>query len=120
MLRRPRRDHPASRVLCRSSRREGRSGAVLARTRETLGDGSEVCGKAAVFVSGTASERNRKKDQRRERGGAESAGLTADQRFPITSFGGNMNFIGKLLQGISFIPAIVTGIEGLFGAKAGA
>ncbi len=31
-----------------------------------------------------------------------------------------MNFIGKLLQGISFIPAIVTGIEGLFGAKAGA
>ena len=30
-----------------------------------------------------------------------------------------MNFIGKLLQGIAFIPAIVTGIEGLFGAKAG-
>ena len=31
-----------------------------------------------------------------------------------------MNFIGKLLQGIAFIPAIVTGIEGLFGAKSGA
>ena len=30
-----------------------------------------------------------------------------------------MNFIGKLLQGIAFIPAIVTGIEGLFGAKSG-
>lgn len=30
-----------------------------------------------------------------------------------------MNFIGKLLQGISFIPAIVTGIEGIFGAKSG-
>ena len=30
-----------------------------------------------------------------------------------------MNFIGKLLQGIAFIPAIVTGIEGLFGPKAG-
>ncbi len=30
-----------------------------------------------------------------------------------------MNFIGKLLQGIAFIPAIVTGIEGVFGTKAG-
>lgn len=30
-----------------------------------------------------------------------------------------MNFIAKLLQGISFIPAIVHGVEGLFGAKSG-
>ena len=30
-----------------------------------------------------------------------------------------MNFIGKLLQGIAFIPAIVHGIEALFGAKSG-
>lgn len=31
-----------------------------------------------------------------------------------------MNFIAKLLQGISFIPAIVHGVEGLFGSKSGA
>ena len=30
-----------------------------------------------------------------------------------------MNFLSKLLQGISFVPAIVTGVEGLFGHKAG-
>ena len=30
-----------------------------------------------------------------------------------------MNFLSKLLQGISFIPAVVTGIEGLFGKRAG-
>jgi hypothetical protein len=31
-----------------------------------------------------------------------------------------MNFLSKLLQGISFIPAVVHGVEGLFGAKSGA
>jgi len=31
-----------------------------------------------------------------------------------------MNFLSKLLQGIAFTPAIVTGIEGLFGHKSGA
>ena len=31
-----------------------------------------------------------------------------------------MNFLSKLLQGIAFVPAIVTGIEGLFGHKSGA
>ena len=31
-----------------------------------------------------------------------------------------MNFLAKLLQGITFIPAIVTGVEGVFGAKSGA
>ena len=30
-----------------------------------------------------------------------------------------MNFMAKLLQGISFIPAVVSGIEGLFGNRAG-
>ncbi len=30
-----------------------------------------------------------------------------------------MNFLAKLLRGISFIPAIVTGIESLFGSKNG-
>jgi hypothetical protein len=30
-----------------------------------------------------------------------------------------MNFLAKLLQGIAFIPAIVHGIEGLFGSKSG-
>mgnify|MGYP005812228075 CR=1 FL=1 len=30
-----------------------------------------------------------------------------------------MNFLGKLLRGIAFIPAIVQGIEGLFGSKSG-
>ena len=30
-----------------------------------------------------------------------------------------MNFIAKLLQGISFLPAIVHGVEGLFGSKSG-
>lgn len=30
-----------------------------------------------------------------------------------------MNFLSKLLQGISFIPAVVHGVEGLFGAKSG-
>jgi hypothetical protein len=30
-----------------------------------------------------------------------------------------MNFLSKLLQGISFVPAIVTGVEGLFGHKSG-
>jgi hypothetical protein len=30
-----------------------------------------------------------------------------------------MNFLSKLLQGIAFVPAIVTGVEGLFGHKSG-
>lgn len=30
-----------------------------------------------------------------------------------------MNFLAKLLRGIAFIPAVVTGIEGLFGSKSG-
>ncbi len=30
-----------------------------------------------------------------------------------------MDFLSKLLQGIAFVPAIVTGIEGLFGGKLG-
>ena len=31
-----------------------------------------------------------------------------------------MNFLSKLLQGISFLPAVVHGIEGLFGGRSGA
>ncbi len=31
-----------------------------------------------------------------------------------------MNFLPKLLQGISFVPAIVQGVEGMFGSKSGA
>lgn len=31
-----------------------------------------------------------------------------------------MNFLQKLLQGIAFVPALVHGIEGLFGQRAGA
>jgi len=31
-----------------------------------------------------------------------------------------MNFVSKLLQGIAFVPAIVQGVEGVFGAKSGA
>ena len=31
-----------------------------------------------------------------------------------------MNFLAKLLRGIAFIPAVVTGIEGLFGSQSGA
>jgi len=31
-----------------------------------------------------------------------------------------MDFLSKLLQGIAFTPAIVTGVEGLFGQKSGA
>ena len=30
-----------------------------------------------------------------------------------------MNFLSKLLQGVSFIPAVVNGIEALFGANNG-
>jgi hypothetical protein len=30
-----------------------------------------------------------------------------------------MNFLAKLLQGIAFVPAVVNGIEGLFGKRAG-
>ena len=30
-----------------------------------------------------------------------------------------MNFLSKLLQGIAFVPAIVHGVEGLFGHKSG-
>jgi hypothetical protein len=30
-----------------------------------------------------------------------------------------MNFLGKLLRGIAFIPAVVNGIEGLFGGRSG-
>lgn len=30
-----------------------------------------------------------------------------------------MNFLSKLLQGIAFVPAVVQGIEGFFGAKSG-
>jgi len=31
-----------------------------------------------------------------------------------------MNFLSKLLQGIAFVPAVVNGIEGLFGTRTGA
>jgi hypothetical protein len=31
-----------------------------------------------------------------------------------------MNFLSKLFQGISFVPALVQGIEGLFGNRSGA
>ena len=31
-----------------------------------------------------------------------------------------MIFLAKLLQGITFVPAIVQGVEGIFGAKSGA
>ena len=31
-----------------------------------------------------------------------------------------MNFLNELLRGIAFIPALVSGIEGLFGNKSGA
>ena len=30
-----------------------------------------------------------------------------------------MDFVSKLLQGIAFIPAVVNGIEGLFGGRSG-
>ncbi|MGE0406198.1 MAG: hypothetical protein AB7O65_07860 [Candidatus Korobacteraceae bacterium] len=30
-----------------------------------------------------------------------------------------MNFLAKILRGIAFIPAVVQGIEGLFGSKSG-
>jgi hypothetical protein len=30
-----------------------------------------------------------------------------------------VNFLAKLLQGIAFVPAVVNGIEGLFGGHAG-
>lgn len=30
-----------------------------------------------------------------------------------------MNFLAKLLRGIAFIPAVVNGIEGLFGGRSG-
>ena len=30
-----------------------------------------------------------------------------------------MNFLGKLLRGIAFVPAVVHGIEALFGSKSG-
>ena len=31
-----------------------------------------------------------------------------------------MNFLNQLLRGIAFIPALINGIEGLFGGKSGA
>jgi len=31
-----------------------------------------------------------------------------------------MNFLAKLLQGISLAPAVINGVEGLFGPKSGA
>ena len=30
-----------------------------------------------------------------------------------------MDFLSKLLQGIAFVPAVVNGIEGLFGNRSG-
>jgi hypothetical protein len=30
-----------------------------------------------------------------------------------------MNFLSKLLRGVAFIPAVVNGIEGLFGGRSG-
>jgi hypothetical protein len=35
------------------------------------------------------------------------------------SFGGEVNFLSKLLQGISFLPSIVSAVEGLFASKSG-
>jgi hypothetical protein len=31
-----------------------------------------------------------------------------------------MNFLSQVLRGVAFIPALVSGIEGLFGSKSGA
>jgi hypothetical protein len=35
-------------------------------------------------------------------------------------FGGEMDFLNQLLRGIAFVPALVNGIESLFGSKSGA
>jgi hypothetical protein len=40
--------------------------------------------------------------------------------FVTASGAGAMNFLNQLLRGISFIPALVSGIEGLFAGKSGA
>jgi hypothetical protein len=34
--------------------------------------------------------------------------------------GGSVNFLNQLLRGIAFVPALVNGIEALFGTKSGA
>jgi hypothetical protein len=39
--------------------------------------------------------------------------------FVVQITGDNMNFLAKLLRGIAFVPAIVHGIEALFGSKSG-
>lgn len=41
-------------------------------------------------------------------------------RVQKTSKEGIVNFLNQLLRGIAFIPALVNGIEGLFGNKSGA
>jgi hypothetical protein len=41
------------------------------------------------------------------------------RRLPFI-FGGNVSFLNELLHGIAFIPALVNGIESLFGEKSGA
>ena len=46
--------------------------------------------------------------------------LDAGLRASTTNKENEMNFLSKLLQGIAFVPAIVHGVEGLFGNKSGA
>jgi hypothetical protein len=37
----------------------------------------------------------------------------------LAIYGGSMNFLNQLLRGISFVPALVAGIENLFSGKSG-
>jgi hypothetical protein len=38
----------------------------------------------------------------------------------FVDIGGSVNFLNQLLRGIAFVPALVNGIEALFGTKSGA
>jgi hypothetical protein len=44
----------------------------------------------------------------------------ADEGVRPTFLGGEMDFLNQLLRGIAFVPALVNGIESLFGSKTGA
>jgi hypothetical protein len=51
---------------------------------------------------------------------APSLALRLGRNDKDCGLGGSVNFLSQLLRGISFIPALVSGIEGLLGGRTGA
>src|SRR4051812_39150332 len=94
---------------------------MTARARRS-GAGSRTLSEGVAFVSGTTHARNVRTKAHYLQFYAARLKLRPFQT--TVKLGGDqrrgMNFLNQLLRGISFIPALVSGIEGLLGGRSGA